>query len=151
MAHATFHLQLVQGPVYASEQGSLHSMRSHVTPGSVRSSGSAPASRHDMSIASVSSGRPSLGSNSATSHNLARTGSLTSDNQRGHRSQHTGSLNTIIASPTKALTVRTVTSDTTTANSTVRPLRSLSPLGGPDFPLNAPWAAGLDNDWHASA
>ncbi|KAF5326930.1 hypothetical protein D9619_004292 [Psilocybe cf. subviscida] len=137
---------LVQGPGYASEQGSLHSMRSHVSPGSARSTGSAPTTYHDMSINSFSSGR-----NSATSHNLSRTGSLTSDNQRGRRTQPAGSLNTIIASPSKALTVRTMGSDTTAANSTMRPIRSLSPLGGPDFPLNAPWAAGLDNEWQASA
>lgn len=127
-------------------------MRSHVTPGSVRSTGSAPASHHNMSIHSASSGRPSLGNDSAVVHNLARTGSLTSDDQRARRNQPPGSLNTIIASPSKAFTVRTMGSDTTAATgSTMRPVRSLSPLGGPDFPLTAPWAAGLDNDWQASA
>ena len=56
-----------------SEQGSLHSMRSHFDP-SVRSTGSAPASRRD--------GSSSMGSAASS---LARTGSISSDGRRRHQ------------------------------------------------------------------
>ena len=61
-----------------SEQGSLHSMRSHFNP-SVRSTGSAPTSRRDgsSSMGSAASSRPSA-------HSLARTGSISSDGRRRH-------------------------------------------------------------------
>ena len=63
-----------------SEQGSLHSMRSHFDP-SVRSTGSAPASRREgsSSIGSANSSRPSAFS-------LSRTGSISSDGRRRHQS-----------------------------------------------------------------
>ena len=62
-----------------SEQGSLYSMRSHFNP-SVRSTGSAPASRRDgsSSLSSAASSRPSA-------HSLPRTGSISSDGRRRHR------------------------------------------------------------------
>ena len=56
-----------------SEQGSLQSMRSHLNP-SVRSTGSAPASRRD--------GSSSIGSAASS---LARTGSISSDGRRRHQ------------------------------------------------------------------
>ena len=59
-----------------SEQGSLHSMRSHFNP-SVRSTGSAAASRRD--------GSSSIGS-ASSAHSLARTGSISSDGRRRHQS-----------------------------------------------------------------
>ena len=58
-----------------SEQGSLHSMRSHFNP-SVRSTGSAPASRRDESN--------SMGS-ASSAHSLARTGSISSDGRRRYQ------------------------------------------------------------------
>ena len=63
-----------------SEQGSLHSMRSHFDP-SVRSTGSAPASRREgsSSMGSANSSRPSAFS-------LSRTGSISSDGRRRHQS-----------------------------------------------------------------
>ncbi|PPQ83982.1 hypothetical protein CVT25_000528 [Psilocybe cyanescens] len=52
----------------SSEQGSLHSMRSHFTP-SNRSTGSAPAGSH-------------MGSTSSRAHSLLRTGSISSDERK---------------------------------------------------------------------
>jgi len=65
-----------------SEQGSLHSMRSHINPPSVRSTGSAPASHHSGSLSSNSS-RPSAHSASGSiARSLGRTGSIISDGRR---------------------------------------------------------------------
>ncbi|KAF8963170.1 hypothetical protein BDZ97DRAFT_1920059 [Flammula alnicola] len=78
----------VQGPAIMSEQGSLHSMRSHFSPSS-RSTGSAPASRRDLggSMGSNASSRPSMHSSiasgfSAAAHSLVRAGSISSDERR---------------------------------------------------------------------
>jgi hypothetical protein len=68
-----------------SEQGSLHSMRSHIGPPSVRSTGSAAASRRDGSgsLSSTSSSRPSTHSaSSSLSHSLVRAGSIISEGRR---------------------------------------------------------------------
>ncbi|KJA25097.1 hypothetical protein HYPSUDRAFT_438748 [Hypholoma sublateritium FD-334 SS-4] len=172
-----------------SEQGSLHSMRSHFTPSS-RSTGSAPASRREVnsSVGSANSARPSAHSSSqhsaysAIAHSLVRAGSLTNDDRRrgsspalsafGHQARHgpavEASLSPTIGRPPSAhmspadktasgATLRSVQSDTTavmdTSASTVhgmQPARSLSPLSA-NFPLNAPWAGGLDSDWQPSA
>jgi len=64
---------------FMSEQGSLHSMRSHFNP-SLRSTGSAPASRRE--------GSSSIGSASSlpSAYSLSRTGSISSDGRRRHQS-----------------------------------------------------------------
>jgi len=176
-----------------SEQASLHSMRSHINP-SVRSTGSAPASRRDgsSSIGSASS-RPSA-------HSLARTGSISSDGRRRNHansptlsafggysshmrpsplsnsssSNHRSPLDdlsssTMIGAPPSAhvsndkmSTIRSLGSAGSVSAATVMdssfatvrgagPMdRSTSPLST-TFPLNAPWAAGLDNDWTPAA
>lgn len=70
-----------------SEQGSLHSMRSHFSP-SMRSSGSAAASRRELNNGSLSSNssRPSHHSSaSAHSQTLSRTGSIPNENRRNLR------------------------------------------------------------------
>ena len=177
-----------------SEQGSLHSMRSHFTPSS-RSTGSAPASRRDVnsSLSSANSARPSAHSSSqhsafsgsAIAHSLVRAGSLSGDERRrgpsspalsafGHHQARHGPpapeaqpLSPTIGKPPSAHmgpadkmasggTLRSVESDTTAVMDAsagtlhgVQPARSLSPLSA-TFPLNAPWAGGLDSDWQPS-
>lgn len=181
--------QFVQGfGTIMSEQGSLHSMRSHFNPSS-RSTGSAPASRREVnsSVGSANSARPSAHSSSqhsafsAIAHSLVRAGSLTNDDRRrgpspalsafGHQTRHgpapEASLSPTIGKPPSAhmspadktasdATLRSVQSDTTAVMDTsastvhgVQPARSLSPLSA-NFPLNAPWAGGLDSDWQPS-
>ncbi|KAF9071053.1 hypothetical protein BDP27DRAFT_1419341 [Rhodocollybia butyracea] len=85
--------QFVNAPTYNSEQGSLHSMRSHLSP---RSTGSASASRREQSGSSGSaSSRPSARSTGArsifsstdASGSLAHSGSISSDERRKHRFQ----------------------------------------------------------------
>ncbi|PPQ63228.1 hypothetical protein CVT24_005688 [Panaeolus cyanescens] len=74
-------------PAFMSEQGSLHSMRSHFNP-SMRSTGSAAASRRELTNGSLSSNssRPSHHSSaSAHSHTLSRTGSIPNENRRNLR------------------------------------------------------------------
>ncbi|KAF8813515.1 hypothetical protein BYT27DRAFT_7231005 [Phlegmacium glaucopus] len=173
---------LIDQAGFMSEQGSLHSMRSHINS-PARSTGSAPASRRDgsSSIGSASS-RPSA-------HSLARTGSISSD---GRRRNHTNSptlsalggfsssqirpsplsnssssnpldSSVIIGappsahvSPDKMSTIRSLGSASVatvmdSSFGTVRAVdRSTSPLSA-SFPLNTPWAAGLDNDWTPAA
>ena len=171
-----------------SEQGSLHSMRSHFTPSS-RSTGSAPASRRDVnsSLSSANSARPSAHSGSqhsafsgsAIAHSLVRAGSLSGDERRRgpsspalsafghHQARHGPPAPEAIGKPPSAHmsaadktasggTLRTVESDTTAVMDAsvstvhgVQPARSLSPLSA-TFPLNAPWAGGLDSDWQPS-
>ncbi|KAF9532694.1 hypothetical protein CPB83DRAFT_847235 [Crepidotus variabilis] len=76
---------LVQGPEFTSEQGSLHSMRSHFNP-SNRSSGSAPASsRLGGSVNSNSSRSPSNRSGASSNiHALMHKGSISSDSRKRH-------------------------------------------------------------------
>jgi hypothetical protein len=174
-----------------SEQGSLHSMRSHFNA-SVRSTGSAPTSRRDgsSSIASASaSSRPSA-------HSLARTGSISSDGRRRHQTNspslsafghsqkrpsplsnndfdepssqipfNIGSPPCAHLIPDKTSTVRTlgqsgsaVTMKDENLFGTVKGLPaglvrsgSTSQISSASFPLNTPWAAGLDNDWVPAA
>ncbi|KAF8903719.1 hypothetical protein CPB84DRAFT_1823828 [Gymnopilus junonius] len=92
----TFGLFVPHNPGINSEQGSLHSMRSAFSPSaSVRSSGSAPASRRDRDVRmdgsiSSNSSRPSahsvarsMGSGaSIVAHSLLRTGSISEDDRR---------------------------------------------------------------------
>jgi hypothetical protein len=168
-----------------SEQGSLHSMRSHFNP-SVRSTGSAPASRRDgsSSIGSASS-RPSA-------HSLARTGSISSDGRRRHHTNspslsafgHSpmrpsplsnfdepssrlplmiGSPPSVHITPDKTSTIRSLGSigsaavtvvDDSSSGTVKGPLlrsASTSQMSSASFPLNAPWAAGLDNNWEPAA
>jgi hypothetical protein len=164
-------------------------MKSHFNS-SVRSTGSAPASRRDGSSSiGTASSRPSA-------HSLARTGSISSD---GRRRYHTNSpslsafgysqkrpsplsnnndfdepssqipFNLNIGSPPcahvtpdKTSTVRPSASAVTVMDDnsfgTVRGLPaglvrsgSTSQMSSASFPLNTPWAAGLDNDWVPAA
>ncbi|KDR78656.1 hypothetical protein GALMADRAFT_244126 [Galerina marginata CBS 339.88] len=81
----------VHSPSFNSEQGSLHSMRSHFSP-SVRSTGSAPVARRDNSgSVSSNSSRPSahsvarsMGSGVSVAHSLLRMGSVSSDDRKRH-------------------------------------------------------------------
>ncbi|TFK21461.1 hypothetical protein FA15DRAFT_597809 [Coprinopsis marcescibilis] len=85
----TFGLPQIRSSGYiASEQGSLHSMRSHINPPSVRSTGSAAASRRELSgSVSSNSSRPSAHSSSRSTgsasdsinRSVVRSGSITSD------------------------------------------------------------------------
>ncbi|KAF8151037.1 hypothetical protein B0H34DRAFT_666363 [Crassisporium funariophilum] len=196
-------VRFVHGPGFMSEQGSLHSMRSHFAPSS-RSTGSAPASRRDGSgSVGSSSSRPSAHSGFSLAHSLPRTGSISSDGRKrnhgglispalsafgqqlraptsggqgGSRQQRPttpvqdhNSLSPTIGSPPSAhmspdkmgSTIRSVGSGSTTlmADSSFGTLRggggvyrsgSASPLSA-NFPLSAPWAGGLDNDWTPAA
>ncbi|RXW19368.1 hypothetical protein EST38_g6487 [Candolleomyces aberdarensis] len=77
--------QFTHPNLVSSEQGSLHSMRSHIGPPSIRSTGSAAASRRDGSgsLSSTSSSRPSTHSaSSSISHSLVRAGSIISEGRR---------------------------------------------------------------------
>ncbi|KAJ3819602.1 hypothetical protein F5880DRAFT_1724170 [Lentinula raphanica] len=86
--------QVVNPPDLYSEQGSLHSMRSHLSPVNSHSSGSAPASRRDKSgsTGSVSS-RPSahsaarsvISGSEGSGASLAHSGSISSDDRRKGR------------------------------------------------------------------
>ena len=164
-------------------------MRSHFNP-SVRSTGSAPASRRDgsSSIGSAASSRPSA-------HSLARTGSISSDGRRRHQTNspslsafgysqkrpsplssndfdepsskipfNIGSPPCAHVTPDKTSTVRSLGSSGSGSvavtvmdeNSfgTVKGLPmglvrsgSTSQMSSASFPMNTPWAAGLDNDW----
>lgn len=76
--------QLVEGPEFTSEQGSLHSMRSHFNP-SNSSSGSAPASQGTGvgSLNSNSSRAPSNHSKASSNvHALMHKGSISSDSRK---------------------------------------------------------------------
>jgi hypothetical protein len=177
-----------------SERGSLHSMRSHFNP-SVRSTGSAPASRRDGSGSVGSSpSRPSA-------HSIARTGSISSDGRRrpnptsptpsafgysrsplsnNNKNKDNNSrspfddppLPSILptigsppcahVTPDKKSTVRSLGGSIGSGSvGTVMDMDGLfGTVRGADLtrsgstsqfsatsPLNAPWAAGLDNDW----
>ncbi|KAF6759738.1 hypothetical protein DFP72DRAFT_884022 [Ephemerocybe angulata] len=88
--------QYIHPGFIASEQGSLHSMRSHLNPPSIRSTGSAPASvsirggrsatsssLHSGSLSSTSSGHRSIASaSSSLAHSLVRSGSIITDGRR---------------------------------------------------------------------
>ena len=189
-------LQFVPGADLTSEQGSLHSMRSHFSP-SVRSTGSAPASRFEVGSVNSNSSRPSAHSNSRSvssgMQSIARTNSISSDSRKrpGHgaiapalsafglrgqtRASNGGSgsgqhqigaespLSPVIGSPpsvhvSPSKTVRSTGSGSTTlfdtSMSTVRGASlsragSASPLST-NFPMTAPWAGGLDENWQPS-
>ena len=78
--HDLFQPQYVYQPDFLSEQGSLHSMRSHLAPSS-RSTGSASASRREMggSFGSNSSRPSAYSAASAANNSLNRQGSIGSD------------------------------------------------------------------------
>jgi len=171
---------------FMSEQGSLHSMRSHFNP-SVRSTGSAPASRRDGSSSmSSASSRPSA-------HSLPRTGSISSDGRRRHHTNSPalsafgysqmrssplsnnnrpafddplaiiGSLPRAHVSPDKSSTIRSLASvesgsAATMMNSPISTVEGVELVRtgstsqfSASSALNAPWAAGLDNDWIPAA
>jgi hypothetical protein len=72
-----------------SEQGSLHSMHSHLSPTSARSTGSAPTSSRRAFSSSLGSGSASSrrgahsqGRSVSSGASLARSGSITSDDRR---------------------------------------------------------------------
>jgi hypothetical protein len=158
-----------------SEEASLYSMRSHISPS--RSTGSAPASRRDLSGSNGSaSSRPSAfsaGRTGSSGHSLAHSGSITSDGQKrgpaspplsafGHgrspsRSDHEPPLSPILNSPPlvhfaeRAGTVRSITSGTTAVDTLAG---SSNEPGSPRSQLmqfsGSPWAGGLDHDWTAT-
>ena len=166
-------------------------MRSHFNP-SVRSTGSAPSSRRDVSS--------SIGSASSLAHSLARTGSFSSDGRRRHLSSspalsafgysnkrpsplsnnnvcdepspkllfNIGSPPCAHVTPDKTSTIRSLGSSGSGSVAmtvmdedsfgTVKGLPvglvrsgSTSQMSSASFPLNTPWAAGLDNDWVPAA
>lgn len=135
----------IHQPGHSSEQGSLHSMRSHLSPGSRSSAGSAPASLRD----------PSTGSGSSKSHgtaghsSLAHSGSISSDGRHRYRVQ--GPMSPALsafgpASPAASL-VSPHRAHFSAASSMhdmgVR--RGATDDSGPISPL--PWAGGLDPNW----
>ena len=69
----------MQTPDFASEQASLHSMRSHLSPVSSRSAGSAPVSRRD------GSGSQSSRRTGSSGPSLAHSNSLSSDGRKHGR------------------------------------------------------------------
>lgn len=69
----------MQTPDFASEHASLHSMRSHLSPSSSRSAGSAPASRRD------GSGSQSSRRTGSSGPSLVHSNSLSSDGRRHAR------------------------------------------------------------------
>lgn len=89
-ARTTFGMPQIMHPaLVASEQGSLHSMRSHLDPNYMRSTGSAAAARRELSgSVSSNSSRPSVNSSSSSAtnsinRNIVRAGSIIND--RGRR------------------------------------------------------------------
>lgn len=107
-----------------AELGSIQSMRSHLYPASHHSSGSAPASRRDISGSS--------GSRSSARYSLAHSGSISSfEGRRRHMSSlryqaYNGSINSGTVSPTLSafgIRIRRQASDDGTPV-----LRNLSPL-----------------------
>jgi hypothetical protein len=109
-----------------SEQGSLHSMRSHFSPSIHGSTGSAP-SRRDIGSLNSNSSRPSAhsvarsqGSGFSVAQSLVRTGSISSE----ERKRNSPALSAF-GHQTRAA-----------ASSSSRPMRSPSPYGYPEPPLS---------------
>lgn len=144
-------------------------MRSHLSPS--RSTGSAPASRHDLSGSNGSaSSRPSAFSAARTGssgHSLAHSGSIASDIRKhrhasptmsafghGHRNESEPPLSPLLNTPPlvhfpeRAGTVRSVPSGSTAVDTLAG---SSNEPGSPRSQLmqftGAPWAGGLDKDW----
>lgn len=163
-------LQFIPPPDIA-EEASLYSMRSHMAPS--RSTGSAAASRRDMSVSNGSaSSRPSAFSHArsgSSGHSLAHSGSVISDGRHkrasptmsafGHGHGRSGSemeppLSPLLSTPPLVHfsdragtgTVRSVPS-----GSTATAVDYDHEPGSPRSQLmqftGAPWAAGLDKDW----
>ncbi|KAF5379658.1 hypothetical protein D9615_005772 [Tricholomella constricta] len=159
--------QFISPPDIASEEVSLYSMRSHLSPAHSRSTGSAPASRRDLSGSFGSgSSRPSAFSAAArthsSGHSLAHSGSISSDARKrgspamsafGSRSRSPPALSPVLNAPPTAHFVperagmhrmaASLDIDAATAGraSSPEPTSPLSQLS------SAPWAAGLDNNW----
>ncbi|KAF9459040.1 hypothetical protein BDZ94DRAFT_1269228 [Collybia nuda] len=156
-------------PPDIAEEASLYSIRSHNAPS--RSTGSAPASRRDMTGSNGSaSSRPSAFSAARTGssgHSLAHSGSITSEDRKrghvsptmsafghGHRSDGEPPLSPLLNTPPlvhfaeRAGTVRSITSGTTAVDTLAG---SSAEPGSPRSQLtqfsSAPWAGGLDQDW----
>jgi hypothetical protein len=167
----TFDLQYVPPPDIVSEQGSLYSNHA---PTSLRSSDSTPASRHNQSFSTGStSSRPSALSAARTigsGHSAAASGSISSEERkRAHAVSpalsafgptyeepgpsvpleppaahfNDGTMRSRGSGSTAVDTLASMELVTTTAT---------EPPGSPTSPLiqfsNAPWAAGLDQDWN---
>lgn len=155
-----------------SEQGSLYSNPSHIA--SLRSSGSAPASRHEQSYSTGSaSSRPSAFSAARTigsGYSVAASRSISSDERKRAQavspalsafgpSHGEPESSAPLEPPTAHFNDGTVRS-TASGSTAVDTLASMElvtttatePPGSPTSPLlqfsNAPWAAGLDQDWN---
>lgn len=150
-----------------SERGSLHSMRSHMSPSSSRSAGSSPASRRLLSgSAGSGSSRPSAHS-AAHSGSFASGGSISSDGRKRTRTPGPMSpalsafgrsggpaVNETAGSPTSAqfqlersnvgVSMTTATLDTSSGTIAMDLTKPTTP--GLYFP-NLPWAGGLEHDW----
>ncbi|PBK89015.1 hypothetical protein ARMGADRAFT_1167792 [Armillaria gallica] len=143
---STFGLpHFIHHPGHSSEQGSLHSMRSHLSPGSRSSAGSAPASLRD----------PSTGSGSSKSHgtaghsSLAHSGSISSDGRHRYRAQ--GPMSPALSAFGPASPASSVVSPHRVHFSAASSMHDMGVRGGatddsgPISPL--PWAGGLDPNW----
>ncbi|KIM39287.1 hypothetical protein M413DRAFT_447231 [Hebeloma cylindrosporum] len=120
---------LVHGTGFMSEQGSLHSMRSHFSPSIHGSTGSAP-SRRDIGSLNSNSSRPSAhsvarsqGSGFSVAQSLVRTGSISSD----ERKRNSPALSAFGLQTRAAASSLSVNS---------RRRRSPSPYGYPEPPLS---------------
>lgn len=152
-------------------------MRSHLSPNSARSTGSAPASLLHAASASYGSGssRPSAHSqphstSSASGASLAHSGSITSDGRRRGRGAvspaisafgrpATGGLLSLAPSPPRSPlgihahgrtdTIASVTSGTTTIDTTTGTLQTTGTE--PSSPVlhfpSVPWVSGLERSW----
>ncbi len=123
----------------------MHSMRSHLNPGSRSSAGSAPASLRDPSTGSGSS--KSLGT--AGHSSLAHSGSISSDGRHRYRAQ--GPMSPALSAFGPASPASSVVSPHRahfSAASSIHDVgmrRGATDDSGPISPL--PWAGGLDPNW----
>lgn len=151
----------------ASEQGSLYS---HISPTSLRSLGSTPTSRRDQSYSTGSaSSRPSVFSAARISAHSVAASRSTSSNEQKHAHTVSPTLSAFgpvheepgpSVPPTVHFndgTVRSIASgstavDTLASGDLVTTTATEPPGTPPPSPLiqifNAPWAAGLDQDWN---
>ncbi|KAK0444251.1 uncharacterized protein EV420DRAFT_1009285 [Desarmillaria tabescens] len=134
--------QFIHQPGHPSEQGSLHSMRSHLSPGSTSSAGSAPASLRDPSTGSSKS-------RGTASSSLVHSGSISSDGRHRHRAQ--GPMSPALSAFGPASPASSVASPHRahfSAASSMHDMgmrRGATDDSGPISPL--PWAGGLDPNW----
>ena len=167
----TFDLQYAPAPDIVSEQGSLYSNHG---PASLRSSDFTPPSGHFQSFSTDSaSSRPSALSAARTmgsGHSAAASGSISSDERkRSHAvSPALSAFGPTLEEPGPSVpleppavhfndgTMRSRGSESTAvdtlASMELVTTTATEPPGSPTSPLiqfsNAPWAAGLDQDWN---